>query len=155
MQCCIGNGIVDYVANRVKILLCDSADLDESTSPVVGPCIRIWGSDPAFCVNPQFCVSILKRRVVREYHPCTMNSEHPQIKPSEARRHFKAVEPFLVTRKEAAHLLSISIRSVDYMIASGKLLHRRIGTRVLVPASQVRRMAETGCPYGVISDREE
>lgn len=59
-------------------------------------------------------------------------------------------EPLLYDRKTVAKLLSISVRSVDYMIQAGKLLHRRIGSRVLVPASQVRRMAETGCPYGVI-----
>ena len=59
------------------------------------------------------------------------------------------IEPLLYTRKITANLLSISLRSVDYMIQSGKLGHRKIGTRVLVPASQGRRMAETGRPYDV------
>lgn len=60
-----------------------------------------------------------------------------------------AIEPLLYDRKTAAKLLSLSVRSIDYMVQSGKLGHRRIGARVLIPASQVRRMAETGCPYGV------
>jgi hypothetical protein len=36
------------------------------------------------------------------------------------------------------------------MVQNGKLGHRKIGTRVLIPASQVRRMADTGCPFGVL-----
>lgn len=59
------------------------------------------------------------------------------------------IEPLLCDRKTTARLLFISVRSVDYMVQAGKLGHRRIGTRVLIPATQVRRMAETGCPYGV------
>ena len=38
------------------------------------------------------------------------------------------------------------------MVQAGKLGHRKIGTRVLIPASQVRRMAEVGCPYGVTKE---
>ncbi len=64
------------------------------------------------------------------------------------------IEPLLYDRKTTARLLSVSVRSVDYMVQSGRLGHRRIGTRVLIPASQVRRMAETGCPYGV-TDTDE
>lgn len=56
----------------------------------------------------------------------------------------------LYDRKATAKLLSISVRSVDYMIQAGRLGHGRIGSRVLIPATQVRRVAETGCPYGVI-----
>ena len=59
------------------------------------------------------------------------------------------IDPLLYDRKTTAKLLSISVRSVDYMIESGKLKHRRIGSRVLIPAEHVRKMAETGCPYGV------
>lgn len=64
------------------------------------------------------------------------------------------LQPLLYSRKEAAHLLSISLRSVDYMIAAGKLRTRKIGTRILIPASAVHRMAETGCPYGVTGNQE-
>ncbi len=37
------------------------------------------------------------------------------------------------TKEEAAHLLSISVRSVDYLIGSGDLKVRRVGRRVLIP----------------------
>jgi hypothetical protein len=39
----------------------------------------------------------------------------------------------LYTRKEAAHQLSISIRSLDYLISSKQLNTRRIGSRILIP----------------------
>lgn len=64
----------------------------------------------------------------------------------------QTLEPLLYDRKATARLLSISVRSVDYMVQSGKLKHRRIGSRVLIPAAQVRRIAETGCPYGVVGE---
>lgn len=60
------------------------------------------------------------------------------------------LEPLLYDRKTAARLLSVSIRSVDYMIAAGKLRHRRIGSRVLIPSEAVRKIADQGCPYGVV-----
>lgn len=59
-------------------------------------------------------------------------------------------EPLLYDRKTTAKLLSISVRSVDYMISAGKLKHRRIGSRVLIPAEAVRKLADQGCPYGVM-----
>ena len=63
------------------------------------------------------------------------------------------IEPLLYDRKTTAKLLSVSVRSVDYMVQTGKLKHRRIGSRVLIPATQVGRMAEVGCPYGVTSSK--
>jgi len=38
----------------------------------------------------------------------------------------------LVSRKMAAEMLTISIRKVDYMIADGRLLTRKIDNRVLI-----------------------
>jgi excisionase family DNA binding protein len=49
------------------------------------------------------------------------------------------VEKLLYSKREAAYALGISIRSVDYMIADKKLLVRRLGGRVLIPASEVRK----------------
>jgi len=47
----------------------------------------------------------------------------------------------LLTRHDAAFALSLSVRSIDYLIASGKVTTRRIGSRVLVTADSVRRFA--------------
>lgn len=49
------------------------------------------------------------------------------------------VPKLLYSRHEAAYALGISTRSIDYMIANKKLLVRRIGGRVLIPVSQVRK----------------
>jgi len=47
----------------------------------------------------------------------------------------------LYDRKEAARQLSISVRSLDYLI-SGKLLNtRRIGKKVLIPHGELARFA--------------
>ena len=47
----------------------------------------------------------------------------------------------LVSRKAAAELLTISIRKVDYMIADGRMLTRRIDNRVLIPIEEIRKFA--------------
>ena len=52
----------------------------------------------------------------------------------------------LVSREEAAQMLSISIRGVDYLIATKRLSTRRIGTRVLIPMEDVRRFARSDHP---------
>ena len=47
----------------------------------------------------------------------------------------------LYTKREAAHLLSISVRSLDYLIFSHQLPTRRIGRRVLVHRDAVEQFA--------------
>jgi hypothetical protein len=47
----------------------------------------------------------------------------------------------LYSRKEAARQLSISIRSLDDLIATKKLATRRLGKRVLVPHGELVRFA--------------
>jgi excisionase family DNA binding protein len=50
-------------------------------------------------------------------------------------------ERILVGRKEAARLLSISQRSLDYLVANKELAVRRIGSRVLITVAELRRFA--------------
>jgi hypothetical protein len=45
-------------------------------------------------------------------------------------------------RKEAAWLLGISIRSLDYLIANKQLATRKIGGRVLIPHSKLVRFSK-------------
>jgi len=52
----------------------------------------------------------------------------------------------LVSREEAAGMLSISVRGVDYLIATKRLSPRRIGTRVLIPIEDVRKFARADHP---------
>ena len=48
----------------------------------------------------------------------------------------------LYDRKEAARQLSISVRSLDYLIAGGQLETRRIGKKVLIPHGSLSRFAQ-------------
>lgn len=48
----------------------------------------------------------------------------------------------LVDRRDAAQYLSISQRSLDYLLHNGDLNIRRIGARVLIPISELKRFAD-------------
>jgi excisionase family DNA binding protein len=48
----------------------------------------------------------------------------------------------LYDRKTAAQQLSISVRSLDYLIAAKQLETRRIGKKVLIPHSALVRFAQ-------------
>ncbi len=61
-------------------------------------------------------------------------SRRPEIAP--------AVEKLLYRRHEVAHSLGLSVRSIDAMIADKRLTTRRFGRCVLIPASDVRRVAD-------------
>jgi hypothetical protein len=52
----------------------------------------------------------------------------------------------LVGRHEAAKMLSISCRAVDYLVASKQLIIRRIGSRVLIPVSALERYCNSDHP---------
>lgn len=50
-------------------------------------------------------------------------------------------ERLLVDRKRAAQYLSLSQRSLDYLVANKQLAVRRIGGRVLIPLQELKRFA--------------
>ena len=60
------------------------------------------------------------------------------------------IEKFLYARKEAAHALGISVRSLDYLIAGKQLDTRRIGKKVLITRASLAAFA-SGNHYGSIS----
>ena len=55
-------------------------------------------------------------------------------------------QKLLVGRKEAADLLSISARAVDYLVANKQLSTRRIGARVLIPVADLQRFVRADHP---------
>jgi excisionase family DNA binding protein len=55
-------------------------------------------------------------------------------------------DKLLVSQDEAAQLLSISRRSIEYLVATKKLSTRRIGTRALIPIEDLRRFARSDHP---------
>lgn len=60
------------------------------------------------------------------------------------------IEKFLYSRKEAAHALGISVRSLDYLIAGKQLDTRRIGKKVLVTRAALATFASAN-HYGSMS----
>jgi excisionase family DNA binding protein len=69
-----------------------------------------------------------------------IEKKHFERKPP-ARALPDSEERILVGRKEAARLLSISQRSLDYLVADKELAVRRIGSRVLITVAELRRFA--------------
>jgi hypothetical protein len=53
----------------------------------------------------------------------------------------REVTKMLYSRRDAAFALSISIRSLDYIIAAKQLKFRKIGKKILIPAGELTRYA--------------
>ena len=52
----------------------------------------------------------------------------------------------LLSRHDVAALLSVSVRTIDYLIASKELPVRRLGRRTLVARSDVERFIKSNHP---------
>ena len=61
----------------------------------------------------------------------------------------RSVEKLLYSRRDTAEALSLSIRSIDYLITTGRLPARRVGGKILIPVSAVRRFAREDHPDSV------
>jgi hypothetical protein len=59
------------------------------------------------------------------------------------------IEKLLYSRQNAAEALSLSVRSIDYLITTRRLPMRRVGGKVMIPASAVRRFAREDHPERV------
>jgi excisionase family DNA binding protein len=57
----------------------------------------------------------------------------------------------LVSRDEAAQLLSISVRGIDYLLATRRLPFRKIGGRVLIPVAELRKYAQGDHPERIVA----
>jgi excisionase family DNA binding protein len=58
----------------------------------------------------------------------------------------REVEKLLYSRRDAARALSLSVRSIDYLICTGRIPTRRVGGKILIHVSDVRRFAKTDHP---------
>lgn len=56
------------------------------------------------------------------------------------------MDRLLYSRKDAAALLSISVRRLDYLIEQGSLKPCRIGRKVTIPAKQLADFARGDWP---------
>lgn len=59
-------------------------------------------------------------------------------------------EKLLVGRVEAAGMLSISCRALDYLVANKQLPVRRIGSRVLIPMADLRTFSRSDHPERLV-----
>jgi excisionase family DNA binding protein len=55
-----------------------------------------------------------------------------------------AYTKFLFSKKRAAEALSVSLRTIDYLIATKRLAVTRIGKRVLIPRKALEQFARRG-----------
>lgn len=55
----------------------------------------------------------------------------------------------LYTRKEAAHALGVSLRTIDHLTRRGSLSTRRIGSKTLIPHDVLRKYAASDHPEAV------
>jgi excisionase family DNA binding protein len=53
------------------------------------------------------------------------------------------MDKLLYTLREAAGLLSLSVRTLQYRIRDGQLRVRRCGRKILIPAGELSRFART------------
>jgi excisionase family DNA binding protein len=80
-----------------------------------------------------------------------MNDGSLPTKKGPARAGLSVDEKLLVGRQEAAAVLSISQRALDYLVANKQLQVRRIGSRVLIPRSELLRFARADHPEPIAS----
>ena len=62
------------------------------------------------------------------------------------------MEPVLLSRKQAASLLSICLRGLDYLISKQKIRTRRIGKRVLISRQEIERFARCDHTEPIVSE---
>jgi excisionase family DNA binding protein len=81
----------------------------------------------------------------------TMHASNNAYKKPSARSTIPPEAKLLVSREEAAQLLSISQRGLDYLIANRRLPTRRIGGRVLIPVDDLRKYAGGDHPENIVA----
>lgn len=58
-------------------------------------------------------------------------------------------ETIAFNRREAADALRVSLRTLDYLLAEGKLRGRRIGRRVIIPRTEVEKFLLQNTPIAL------
>jgi excisionase family DNA binding protein len=89
------------------------------------------------------------------FQSSTHESDGPAFEPGRRKQPARVTvaheDKILVSREEAAQLLSISQRGLDYLVAAKRLPTRRIGGRVLIPVADLRRYARCDHPERIVS----
>jgi excisionase family DNA binding protein len=82
-----------------------------------------------------------------------MSTTDNDLKKPRRRAVIAPKDKLLVRREEAAEILSISVRSLDYLLANRQLLFRRIGGRTLIPITELQRYARMDHPGRIANQR--
>jgi excisionase family DNA binding protein len=99
--------------------------------------------------QPDRVIAAAQSKTVRQPAAASRRSQRRRKPPAKV-----TVPPdakLLVGREEAAVRLSLSVRSIDYLLADGQLKFRRIGGRVLIPISELERFARMDHPQRIAS----
>lgn len=64
-------------------------------------------------------------------------------------------QKMLYSRKDAAWILSISVRSIDHIIARGLLQTRKIGNRIMIPHGALVKFASKNHAFDLEIDKRK
>lgn len=78
-----------------------------------------------------------------------MASIDPTTRKAPGKATITPSDRLLIGRSEAAQMLSISTRSLDYLVANKHLSIRRIGARVLIPLADLKRFSRLNHPQRI------
>lgn len=100
-------------------------------------------------VRPDREIPATQRSTVQQ--PAAASTRRQRTKKPPAKVTVPPDAKLLVGREEAAVRLSLSVRSIDYLLADRQLKFRRIGGRVLIPISELERFARMDHPARIVS----
>lgn len=83
--------------------------------------------------------------------PATASKHRQRKKKPPAKVTVRPDAKLLVGREEAAAMVSLSVRSIDYLIANKELPFRKIGTRTMIPVSDLQRFVRMDHPKRIAS----
>lgn len=95
-------------------------------------------------IAQELLAAILPR--LDQFAPALEGPPLPRPGNSKKSRDTVPLQKLLLTKREAAHLLSVSLRTIENQISWKQLAVRRIGRRVLIPFSQLERFAQRDHP---------
>ena len=72
--------------------------------------------------------------------------QEAQFSEKKSPRPVEVSDRLLVCKREAAALLSISPRALDYLLANEHIAVRRIGSRVLIPMTELQKFSRADHP---------
>jgi len=99
--------------------------------------------------QPDSEIAAAQNKTVRQ--PAAASARRQRRKKPPAKVTVPPDAKLLVGREEAAVRLSLSVRSIDYLLADRQLKFRRIGGRVLIPIAELERFARMDHPQRIAS----